>query len=57
MWRKRNMSSLLVELKTGKTTLEINPEFPQKVTIDTLPCHRGMRSTMLITALLVIARS
>jgi hypothetical protein len=31
MWRKRNTPPLLVGLQTGKTTLEINLEVPEKI--------------------------
>jgi hypothetical protein len=31
MWRKRNTTPLLLGLKTGTTTLEINLEVPQKI--------------------------
>jgi hypothetical protein len=37
MWRKMNTPPLLVELHTGKTTLKINLEVPQKI---------GNRSTL-----------
>ena len=69
MWRKRNTPLLLVGLKAGKTTLEINLEVPQKMEIDlpedpaipllgmypkdAPPCHRNTCSTMFIAALFV----
>jgi hypothetical protein len=31
MWKKKNTSPLLVGLQTGKTTLKINLEVPQKI--------------------------
>ena len=31
MWRKRNIPLLMVGLKTGTTTLEINLAVPQKI--------------------------
>jgi hypothetical protein len=31
MWRKKNTPPLLVELQTGRTTLEVNLEVPQKI--------------------------
>jgi hypothetical protein len=30
MWRKRNTPTMLMELETGRTTLETNLEVPQK---------------------------
>jgi hypothetical protein len=68
MWRKRNISPLLVGLKTGTNTLEINLEIPQKIgNRSTQPYpswehtqkmpHHATCSTMLIAALFVIASS
>jgi hypothetical protein len=63
-WRKRNTPPLLVELQTGITTLEINLEVPQRISIpedpgipllgiyqkDASPCHRRTCSAMFIAA-------
>jgi hypothetical protein len=70
MWRKRNTPSLLVELQTCTTTLEINLEVSQNIGIvlpeDPTILLLGkypkdvppyMCSTMFIAALFVIARN
>jgi hypothetical protein len=72
MWRRRNTPPLMVELKTGTITLEINlvvsqseivlPENPGILFLgiypkDAVPCHKDMCSTLFITALFVIARN
>ena len=71
MWRKRTTLPLLAGLQTGTITLEINLEVLRKLEIDlpedlaisllaiypSIPCHRGMCSTMFIEAMFVIDRS
>ena len=73
MWRKRNTSTLLVELKAVKTTLEISFVVPQKLDIvlpevlaipllgiypeDAPTCNKDTCSTLFIAALFIIARN